>query len=93
MKSKPLSRPCLYAILKSIKIAVAQDEFGVTLKQTAYAFDSATINLCLALFPWAKFRKHKGAIKLHTLSVYICFRCIKTWVIKDQVVVTVWRGG
>ena len=45
----------------------AQDEFGVALKQTAYAFDSTTIDLCLALFPWAKFRKHKGAVKLHTL--------------------------
>ena len=32
-----------------------------------YALDSTTIDLCLSLFPWAKFRKHKGAIKLHTL--------------------------
>ena len=32
-----------------------------------YAFDSTTIDLCLALFPWAKFRKHKGAVKMHTL--------------------------
>ena len=45
----------------------AQDEFGVTLEQTAYALDSTTIDLCLALFPWAKFRQHKGAVKLHTL--------------------------
>jgi transposase len=45
----------------------AQDDLGVALKQTAYAFDSTTIDLCLSLFPWAKFRKHKGAIKLHTL--------------------------
>jgi len=45
----------------------AQDEFGVTLEQTAYAFDSTTIDLCLSLFPWAKFRKRKGAVKLHTL--------------------------
>ncbi len=45
----------------------AKDEFGVVLDQTAYAFDSTTIDLCLSLFPWAKFRKHKGAIKLHTL--------------------------
>jgi transposase len=45
----------------------AQDEFSVDLKQTAYAFDSTTIDLCLSLFPWARFRKHKGAIKLHTL--------------------------
>lgn len=35
--------------------------------QTAYAFDSTTIDLCLSLFLWAKFRKHKAAVKLHTL--------------------------
>ena len=45
----------------------AQDEFGATLTQTAYALDSTTIDLCLALFPWAKFRQQKGAVKLHTL--------------------------
>jgi transposase len=45
----------------------AEDDFGMTLKQTAYAFDSTTIDLCLSLFPWAQFRKRKGAIKIHTL--------------------------
>jgi hypothetical protein len=45
----------------------AADEFGVTLQQTAYALDSTTIDLCLALFPWARFRRRKGAVKLHTL--------------------------
>ena len=45
----------------------AQDEFGATLTQTAYALDSTTIDLCLALFPRAKFRQQKGAVKLHTL--------------------------
>jgi hypothetical protein len=45
----------------------AQESFGVELKQTAYAFDSTTIDLCLRLFPWAHFRRRKGAIKLHTL--------------------------
>jgi hypothetical protein len=45
----------------------ANDSFGVELNQTAYALDSTLIDLCLSLFPWAKFRKHKGAIKLHTL--------------------------
>jgi hypothetical protein len=45
----------------------ANDSFGVELNQTAYALDSTTIDLCLSLFPWAKFRKHKGAVKLHTL--------------------------
>jgi hypothetical protein len=43
------------------------DSFGVELNQTAYALDSTTINLCLSLFPWAKFRAHKAAVKLHTL--------------------------
>jgi hypothetical protein len=48
------------------KLYVA-DDFGVALKQTAYAFDSTTIDLCLSLFPWARFRRRKGAVKLHTL--------------------------
>lgn len=39
----------------------------IDLKETVYALDSTTIDICLSLFPWAKFRKHKGAIKLHTL--------------------------
>jgi hypothetical protein len=43
------------------------DNFGVALDQPAYAFDSTTIDLCLALFPWAQFRRHKAAVKLHTL--------------------------
>lgn len=45
----------------------AHDSFAVALDQPAYAFDSTTIDLCLALFPWARFRKRKGAVKLHTL--------------------------
>jgi hypothetical protein len=45
----------------------AADKFGVALKQTAYALDSTTIDLCLNLFPWAPFRRRKGAVKLHTL--------------------------
>jgi len=43
------------------------DSFGVSLEETVYALDSTTIDLCLSLFPWALFRKQKGAIKLHTL--------------------------
>jgi hypothetical protein len=43
------------------------DSFGLDLDQTVYALDSSTIDLCLALFPWARFRRAKGAIKLHTL--------------------------
>jgi len=44
----------------------ADEDFGVQLNQTVYALDSTTIDLCLSLFPWASFRQHKGAIKLHT---------------------------
>ena len=45
-----------------------QDEdFGIELDQTVYALDASTIDLCLSLFPWARFRKTKGAVKLHTL--------------------------
>ncbi len=44
-----------------------EEEFAVELDQTVYALDSTTIDLCLSLFPWAKFRKHKAGIKLHTL--------------------------
>ena len=43
------------------------EPFGVDLKETVYALDSTVIDLCLALFPWARFRKHKAAVKLHTL--------------------------
>src|SRR5580704_17451003 len=43
------------------------DPIRVELDQSLYALDSTTIDLCLSLFPWAKFRKHKGAVKMHTL--------------------------
>ena len=45
----------------------AEDDFGLELKETVYALDSSTIDLCLSVFPWARFRKTKAAIKLHTL--------------------------
>ena len=62
----------IYADFAQGLIAVATDlyaaePFGVELAATVYAFDSTTIDLCLALFPWARFRRAKGAIKLHTL--------------------------
>jgi len=53
-------------ISKARKLYANQD-FGVELKRATYALDSTTIDLCLSLFPWAKFRKHKAAIKVHTL--------------------------
>ena len=43
------------------------DDFGLELKETVYALDSSTIDLCLSVFPWARFRKTKAAVKLHTL--------------------------
>ena len=45
----------------------SKDDFGVELDETVYALDSSTIDLCLSVFPWAKFRKTKAAIKMHTL--------------------------
>ena len=45
----------------------ASDPIGVELDRSLYALDSTTIDLCLSLFPWAKFRKHKAAVKMHTL--------------------------
>jgi transposase len=54
-------------LIRRARALYAKDDFGVALKQAAYALDSTTIDLCLALFPWARFRRHKGAVKLHTL--------------------------
>jgi len=45
----------------------ASESFGAELEQTVYALDSTTIDLCLSLFPWARFRSTKAAVKLHTL--------------------------
>ena len=45
----------------------AQESFGVDLRETVYALDTTTIDLCLSVFPWAVFRTAKAAIKLHTL--------------------------
>ena len=45
----------------------ADDPIGVDLDATLYALDSTTIDLCLSIFPWAKFRQHKAAVKMHTL--------------------------
>jgi hypothetical protein len=56
-----------YALIGTARQLYAHDSFGVELAQTAYAFDSTTIDLCLSLFPWARFRKTKAAVKAHTL--------------------------
>ena len=60
----------IYADFAQVLIHMARslyvdDEFGVELDQIVYALDSTTIDLCLSLFPWAKFRKCNGALKLH----------------------------
>jgi len=54
-------------IAKARKLYVNDNEFSLELSGIAYALDSTTIDLCLTLFPWAKFRKTKAGIKLHTL--------------------------
>jgi len=62
----------IYADFAQLLISIARslyadDDFGIHLKRTVYALDATTIDLCLSLFPWAQFRKHKAAIRLHTL--------------------------
>jgi hypothetical protein len=62
----------IYADFAQVLIGIARplharDPIGVDLSQSLYALDSTTIDLCLSLFPWAKFRKHKAAVKVHTL--------------------------
>jgi len=54
-------------IRKARKLFLDDKEFGLELSGVAYALDSSTIDLCLALFPWARFRSTKSGIKLHTL--------------------------
>ena len=54
-------------LIQRAKDLYANDPFGVDLQSTVYALDSTTIDLCMSLFPWAKFRRTKSAIKLHTL--------------------------
>ncbi len=54
-------------IVKARKLYEDDSNFALDLETTVYALDSTTIDLCLALFPWAQFRKHKSAVKMHTL--------------------------
>jgi len=54
-------------LIRKARELYAHDPLGVTLEQTAYALDSTTVDLCLSLFPWAKFRRRKAPVKLHTL--------------------------
>jgi len=54
-------------LIHTARTLYAGENFGLHLKRTVYSLDSTTIDLCLSLFPWATFRKRKGAVKLHTL--------------------------
>jgi hypothetical protein len=56
-----------HVLIRRARRLYAHEPLAVNLKQAVYALDSTTIDLCLSLFPWAKFRRRKGAIKLHTL--------------------------
>jgi hypothetical protein len=56
-----------HALIGIARPMYANDPIGVDLDHTLYALDSTTIDLCLSLFPWAKFRQHKAAVKMHTL--------------------------
>ena len=67
----------IYADFCQVLIARARDlykdeAFSIELEHMAYALDSTTIDLCLSLFPWARFRKHKAAVKMHTLMDLKC---------------------
>lgn len=62
----------IYADFAQVLIGIARplyadEDLGLELDNTVYALDATTIDLCLSLFPWARFRKQKGAIKMHTL--------------------------
>jgi len=54
-------------LINKARTLYANEDFGIQLNREVYALDSTTIDLCLSLFPWAKFRKHKAAVKIHTL--------------------------
>lgn len=54
-------------LIQRAKALYANEPLGIDLQSTVYALDSTTIDLCMSLFPWARFRRTKSAIKLHTL--------------------------
>jgi len=54
-------------LIAQVRPLYADEDIGLDLDNTVYALDSTTIDLCLSMFPWAKFRRRKGAVKLHTL--------------------------
>jgi hypothetical protein len=56
-----------HVLIATARTLYADDDFGIQLNRDVYALDSTTIDLCLTLFPWATFRQHKAAVKVHTL--------------------------
>jgi hypothetical protein len=94
----------IYADFARVLIAQARglyqhEPFGLELEQTVYVFDSTTIDLCLSLFPWAQFRRHKSAVKLHTLldlrgripsAIYVTGGQVNDVRLLDQLV---WEAG
>jgi len=54
-------------LISKARALYANEDFGIQLNREVYALDSTTIDLCMSLFPWARFRKHKAAVKVHTL--------------------------
>jgi len=56
-----------HSLIQTARKLYVNDKFGLELENTVYALDATTIDLCLSMFPWANFRKSKGAVKLHTL--------------------------
>jgi hypothetical protein len=54
-------------LIRAARAVYVDEAFAVELDQVVYAMDATTIDLCLSLFPWAQFRRHKSAVKLHTL--------------------------
>ena len=56
-----------HTLIQEARTLYKGEPFGIELDHTVYALDATTIDLCLSLFPWAQFRRHKSAVKLHTL--------------------------
>lgn len=55
------------SLIQTARTLYASNHFAVELEQTVYALDTTTIDLCLSVFPWARFRQAKAAVKMHTL--------------------------
>lgn len=56
-----------HALIKIARPLYSREDLGLEMKNTVYALDASTIDLCMSVFPWALFRSTKSAVKLHTL--------------------------